>query len=417
MRIAFMAYDKTNYHGGPIINARRILPELVKRGHQVHALIGYKNDFPNARFLRKQGVTCSIMENTYTENMIRWIIRELNHFQPDVFIPNISVAGGFAAKWAMKSDIATIICQRSPDLFNRGLAKMFGYGFKEWQTSGLMCVSNFLKEDVIKQTKIPVRIKVIPSGVPVPSEFTDQRESDTLKVIYAGRIEQKYKRIWDIVTALISASKKYGGMQFTLLGDGSEKNKIAEFIKSQNQEKIFLMKNNLLGDDYYAELRKNHVIVLLSDLEGMPGTVMEGMACGLVPVCLRINGIDELVQHGRTGFLANDRGDDFIGILEMLKGNHKLRKEISENARRHIIENYSLPVAVDRWEAFCQELTGKPVYPIKLPRNLRLPQSLPEISNEDNRKPGPLSHFTPYGVKRNAFKIKSWMYNRLVKNG
>lgn len=37
MKIAFMAYDRPNYFGGPITNARRLLPELVKRGHEIHA--------------------------------------------------------------------------------------------------------------------------------------------------------------------------------------------------------------------------------------------------------------------------------------------------------------------------------------------------------------------------------------------
>jgi len=51
MRISFMAYDRPAYTGGPIINARRILPELVKRGYDVQALLGYHQDFPNADFL------------------------------------------------------------------------------------------------------------------------------------------------------------------------------------------------------------------------------------------------------------------------------------------------------------------------------------------------------------------------------
>ena len=380
-----MAYDRPAYTGGPIINARRILPELVKRGHQVQALLGYHQDYPNARFLEKQGVECRVIEFTNTEIMVKWILQQLKDFQPDVFVPNISVAGGFAAKWAKQANIATIIAHRSNDEFNWGLARMFGFGFKEWQTSGLVCVSNYLKKEVLKKTRIPVEIEVIPSGVPIPGKTADQNTQHPFSVIYAGRMEQIIKRIWDIIESFIAVIRKYDDVQFTLLGEGGEKQKLIEYIARNNLTSRILFKDRLTGDAYHEELLRHHAIVLLSDFEGMPGSLMDGMACGLVPVGSNVVGINELVQHNHTGILLDKRNEDFVKSIGKLKTDKILRSKLSVNARQHIINNYSLDITVDRWEAFFERLVSANCQQIKISRTIKLPPVLPELAREDHR--------------------------------
>lgn len=385
MRIVFMAYDRPAYTGGPIINARRILPELVKRGHQVQALLGFHQDYPNARFLEKHGVECRVIEFTSTEIMVKWILQQLKDLQPDVFVPNISVAGGFAAKWAKQANIATIIAHRSDDEFNWGLARMFGFGFKDWQTSGLVCVTNYLKKEVLKKTRIPVEIDVIPSGVPIPEKAAGQNTQHTFSVIYTGRIEQKQKKVWDMIDAFVSLIRKYDDVQFTLLGEGSQRPELIEYIARLNLGSRIIFKDRLTGDAYHEELLKHHAVVLFSDYEGIPGSIMDGMACGLVPVCSNIEGVNELVQHNHTGILLNNRKEDMVKSLGKLKADRTLRSKLAHNARQHIINNYSLDIAVDRWEVFFRRLIFENCHQIIIPRVIKLPPVLPELAREDRR--------------------------------
>jgi glycosyltransferase involved in cell wall biosynthesis len=61
---------------------------------------------------------------------------------------------------------------------------------------------------------------------------------------------------------------------------------------------------------YLQQLIEHNILILLSDYEGTPGAVMDGMACGLVPVCTDISGgVQELVIPDQTGLLVRDRGD------------------------------------------------------------------------------------------------------------
>jgi colanic acid/amylovoran biosynthesis glycosyltransferase len=210
MKIAFMAYDTPNYFGGPITNARRLLPELQKRGHEVHALIFYHQDFPSGKYLQSLGINCHVVNWTsypYTETKIRWILNTIQTIQPDIFVPNISVSGYFASKWIRRSGIPTIAAHRSDDTFHWGMVDEFVIGDPQWAVSGLVCVSDYLKNRVeVLQPKY-TKLFTIPSGVPIPQTISNQK--GTVKIAYVGRLVQQQKRIRDVFEALVNLLKNY----------------------------------------------------------------------------------------------------------------------------------------------------------------------------------------------------------------
>src|SRR5205823_7198333 len=70
----------------------------------------------------------------------------------------------------------------------------------------------------------------------------------------------------------------------------------------------------------YSVLRDCHALVLLSDYEGLPVSMLEAMAAGVVPVCLDTrSGIRDAIQHGFNGLIVKDRKDDFHGAVRTLK--------------------------------------------------------------------------------------------------
>jgi glycosyltransferase involved in cell wall biosynthesis len=50
--------------------------------------------------------------------------------------------------------------------------------------------------------------------------------------------------------------------------------------------------------------RENHILVMPSRCEGMPLTIIEAMFCGRPVIATNVGGISEVIQDGRTGFLA-----------------------------------------------------------------------------------------------------------------
>jgi len=370
LRIAFMFYDGGHAIGtGPMVNGLRLAMEFKKRGHDVLALIlGINGKSAAQASLTEIGVDCRVKAiPDYRQWLMRWILKQVKGFKPDVFVPNICFSGLFAAKWIKKSGIPTVATHRSDDERNWAIAKHFGIG-DEWSTSGLICVSQYLLDETRKIASKHFEAKVIPSGVPVPVRQANQDE-DRLGVVYAGRLVQKQKKIHDVLDVFMRLVSRFDKVECAFLGDGAEKPVLAERVNSAGLREKIDFYGVLLGDQYQETLIENHVIVLMSDYEGTPGSIMDGMACGLIPVCKRCNGIDELVINGKTGFVVEGNNDVEAVVLRLLE-DKSLRKEISANARRHIEIYYSIARAADLWESFFYELMEKqavPPGPIQIP--------------------------------------------------
>jgi glycosyltransferase involved in cell wall biosynthesis/SAM-dependent methyltransferase len=413
VKVIFIYHDRPNYRGGPIVNARRLLPELVRRGHDVHCLLHYSGDHASAaENLRAQGVEVHAERRPWsTESGIRQILTLARAVSPDAFVPNLSVTGWFAARWVREAGIATVACHRSDDAFYAGMVEQFVCGPKEWAVSGLVCVSQGLHDRVAKRHPRHTRLAVIPSGVPLPAVIAAQSDAP-LSLVYVGRLVQEQKRVFDLIEALAAALRALPDATATLIGhtnNPAEAGAVRQRIAAHALGARLQWKGALEPDALSEALSRHQVLVLLSDYEGTPGSVMDGMAAGLVPVCLDISGgIRELVKHGVTGVLVKDRGPSFLRAIEALARDPEGRRCLGAKARAHIERAYSLPVAADRWESFLGELVSQMSRRdglIQIPRRMALPPVRPGLEREDCRQP-PL----PRRVVR---RLKSAVWSRL----
>ncbi|MRR06373.1 MAG: glycosyltransferase [Deltaproteobacteria bacterium] len=85
------------------------------------------------------------------------------------------------------------------------------------------------------------------------------------------------------------------------------------------------------------------VFVAPSIQENLPNTVMEAAACGTPSVAFKIGGLPDLVEHGRTGYLAQpfDTDDLAQGIAVLLEDDKK-RTEMGDAARHKVISEFAL---------------------------------------------------------------------------
>ncbi len=390
MKLLFVFYDRPDYFVGPIVNARRLLPELCSRGHEVHCLIFRlgAEGAPSADYLESLGVHCYVHPfDCSTEDKIVWILQQISYISPDVFVPNLSVAGWFAARWAREAGIPTIACHRSDEDFYWAMVDDFVLGDKLWAVSGLVCVSEHLKNAVSIQCPEYTKLCVIPSGVPIPAETS--RHDGPLKIAYVGRMVQEQKRVHDLIDALALVMDSQPDITATLYGDGPERANVEKRIGSLGLSHRIHIAGVCPSEQIQDQLVQYHVLVLLSDYEGTPGAVMDAMACGVVPVCLDIEGgVRDLVIDKVTGVLVKNRRQDFLTAIKMLSDDPDLRKSLAANAKQHIMGKFSLQHAADLWEGFCKELLDSaPVrQPFIAPPKIRLPDVRKEFAREDFRQ-------------------------------
>jgi len=390
MKIAYIFYDRPNYTAGPKINALRVLPELARRGHDVTALVLYHESFPSGPELQQQGVKVLATEwATCVEDQVAWLAPQLQAVNPDVFVPNISVSGCYAARYLRDAGRPTIAGHLSHDDFNWGMATRFCKTSDAWAVSGLFCMGHELGDEVRGWQPTRTRVVDIPHGVPINSDVADQ--SGPLRLVYAGRFEQRQKRVLDVTQAFADVLQRHSTTTACMIGNGSKQPEVQKIIDSLNMTGRIEVTGYVPPQEVQRTMLQNNVFVLLSDYEGVPGAVMDAMACGLVPVCLDIpGGLRELVIHEETGLLVKDRDADFQAAIERLNRDEPLRIRLAQNARRHIEQSFSLQVTVDRWEQLFAELlkTAGRRSPIRFPRKIKLPSPTQAFGAEDLRQPG-----------------------------
>ncbi len=101
------------------------------------------------------------------------------------------------------------------------------------------------------------------------------------------------------------------------------------------------------------------VVVAPSLVENLSNTVMEAMACGTPCVAFRQGGMPDLVEHGRTGYLARPyEPDDLAAGIGGLLQDDAARQEMAMRSRRKAEEEFSLDKVSQRYAALYREILG-----------------------------------------------------------
>ena len=85
------------------------------------------------------------------------------------------------------------------------------------------------------------------------------------------------------------------------------------------------------------------VVVPSNWYENCPMSVLEAMAYGKPVVGSRMGGIPELVEHNKTGILF-DAGSvvELTAALDKLMASPELRKQMGTEARKRVVDKFSL---------------------------------------------------------------------------
>jgi asparagine synthase (glutamine-hydrolysing) len=91
--------------------------------------------------------------------------------------------------------------------------------------------------------------------------------------------------------------------------------------------------------------------------DNCPLGLLEVMACGVPVVSFRTGGVPELVEHGRSGLLADYRdGAQFIQAIVQLIQDSALRRSLGAAGHERVNRLFSLDVMLDQHEALYREI-------------------------------------------------------------
>ena len=134
-----------------------------------------------------------------------------------------------------------------------------------------------------------------------------------------------------------------------LVGDGSGRRGIeAQVVESGLQENVIL--HGACARPEVAEILSSGDVIVQPSVptprgarEGIPVSLMEGMASGLAVVASGISGIPELVEEGRSGYLTPPRDATALAnALQKLSKDEVWRRRMGQAAREKVLREFNL---------------------------------------------------------------------------
>jgi glycosyltransferase involved in cell wall biosynthesis len=375
--ITLCAYDKKGAVGGPVEWAADFAGFLHDSKWEVHVLIlcrGGTSASSLAERLALVGISHEVLDSASVDSLeaeTEWILAEWKRKPSAYVVANLVLPALYAARWIRDAGARTVAVIHSDpdhDSFYADVLATFAGTDRSYRMNAVVAVSNSIASRV--RSRVPGAVTVI--AIPCGTRTTQARAKPpeiTLRLIYAGRLVQKAKRIREVVTALLGASR-LPGVTATICGDGEEREWVIDALSGQTAVSYAGV---ISPSEMHATFGEHHAVVLLSDFEGLPISVMEAMACGLVPICLDSSpGVREIVQNGINGLLVSDRNESFLAAVRLLEDPTEWAR-LSGEARRTATERYSHDVVMLRWIAFLEGMgNAKEIDVGKLPSRIQL---------------------------------------------
>ena len=418
MKVTFCTRNYASLSGGHNTWLCRFLPYLHRRGIESRVLCFTSlpdEECPTVRSLREAGFSCTIVseeEIKYTEQRVRWILDRLAEDPPDVFVSSaVYPAAYYAGRWLREVGIPTVgICHGGGMMnFYQGLLDEFVLDRADYQVSAFVCISKFLEQDVLERHPNGIQVRSISYGVPL-LEHVAQKPNGRLRLAYLGRLAEEQKRISEVIHGLCRAAREVPGTEALIYGDGPARAAVERILREEGDGLPVHLVGFVDNDQIQKRLLECHAVVLLSDWEGLGLALLEGMACGVVPIALRgAPGVTEFVVDGLTGLLACDRGDGFVAVVRRLREDPALRERLARSARAKVVAEYSDEICAARWQELLQELVNGYASrkSLRIPERLDLPRVHPTLAWLDQRAPrlnlrlnGRVRRFVDRGEKR-----------------
>lgn len=341
--------------GGSQVHVRDLAVELQNRGCSVCVLVGGEGPF------LEEIKECGIPVQTI-HHLVRaihpyhdWcafleICRALRCLQPDLVATHTSKAGWIGRMAARSLGIPVLFTahgwsfiQVAPGVMKKIyiLAEKIAANL----SSRVITVSEYDRIFCLKHHMVsPDKVITIHNGIPDIPYIIPNQVTYSPRFIMTARLE-KPKNHKFLLRALSSLTNE--NWRLDLLGEGPLRTEIEQRISGLH----LTSKVRLLGArrDVPKLLCKAQGFILLSDMEGLPISILEAMRAGLPIIASDVGGVAETVEDGVNGFLIpHGNLEVLIDRLKILISNQELRQKMGLASRGKYEKQFSLTEMVDK---------------------------------------------------------------------
>jgi glycosyltransferase involved in cell wall biosynthesis len=209
----------------------------------------------------------------------------------------------------------------------------------------VICISDKIRRSLTDEMGNDVSAEIVYNGTDA-SLFTPNNqeriaEQSPTILIVGNLLAGKGHEL--VLRAFATLKDAYPGLQCHIIGEGADRHRFSQLAKDLG----IAGRLHFLGRRSRAEvakaMRECTVFALPSRYEGLGCVYLEAMACGKPVIACRGQGIDEIIGHGRNGWLIPVDGlAELVHGLETLLADANLRTQIGQAARETILEKLTM---------------------------------------------------------------------------
>lgn len=391
MRICSLIRITTGHEeGGMQRHAQELCEELVKLGHSVTVITTAHQDSRTEESVN--GVDVIYLENTSPGSYKRpwWkeslaAFRKLHEKEPFDIVHSQSMGAYGLADYTKEKKIPVVTTLHGTHLTEmKSLINNAGRDIKELPVTAarlsdffrkymtldrkttrgsnyVICVSENLAYHVKTFVNPKEKVITIPNGVETALFFPREPEaaarlmerhgisSDDRILLSVGRLE-KEKGVQNLINALPTILLENPNAKVLVVGVGpylETLEKLAETLKIS--ERVVFCGMVERNDLPLYHCLASAFVTATERQEGLPLIILEAMACGKPVVASHIGGIPDVITHNENGVMVAPGDAKLLAdALSRLLADAPRAKHLGENARKDVLEKYSLDKMVDR---------------------------------------------------------------------
>ncbi len=364
MTIGIFTDAYTPYISGLVTSEVTLKKALEKKGHKVYVvtanLESYHYDYDEKeRVLRIPGIPTGIYNSRLTSIYPIQAVNIIKSWKLDVIHSQSEFAVGlFARLFAKKYKIPLVhtyhtmyeeyVHYITHGHFNKISKKVVQYLTKFYcdkTASELIVPTNKTYRLFKEKYKFKKNIHIIPTGMDVErfyKENIDKKEVDKLRktlniskrdvvIIFVGRLAEE-KNVTFLLNSHKELIKKISNLKLLIVGDGPDKNKYMQLSKDLKIDKQVIFTGKVSWKDMPKYYQLSHIFVTASTTETQGLTVIEAMASGVTPVCIKDEAFLNTITNNLNGFIF-ENSRDYCDIITYLAKKKSERERVGKQAQ------------------------------------------------------------------------------------
>ncbi|MGO1502862.1 MAG: glycosyltransferase family 4 protein [Marinobacter sp.] len=303
---------------------------------------------------------------------IKTICRHLRHHPTDIihthgFKENVL---GTTSKYLTGVKRSVLTVHGSPE-FQRSwrapakkLAQLMNHALTRFCHSAVVAVSQHLKtvlEPRYSSKTVVIRNFIDTDNIPVtpPEQTDDRRRSDTcFTITLVGRCVPVKRIDLFIDTIANLRNDQQLEVEGRVCGDGPLLETMKQYAKTKGVAQFIHFRGFV--HDMEPEWAATDALVMPSDHEGLPMTLLEALLRKVPVVAHNAGGIPEVLDYGNCGALVDDHNaTGYAGKLAQLIKHPEMATQLAIRGQSHVKKDFSKRENVQKYEALYQDISQK----------------------------------------------------------